>query len=353
MKTKKKLSFYVLISFIFCLFYIIFAVRPLNTEYEFSPVWKIDVSTPQNKEFGKTDKLLPFKLGQSMGYFTKDGAVADFISYPYKSSISENCYTFYNANNSNAEIYNPHGEKLCTVNESGFLKIYDGRIFNFLPGGTAFSAYDMNGVKLWEYGGAIPITAFGSSAGGTVAGFADGSIRVFKTDGTIRQHFTPGGSDIPVILGAAISPDGDYIAAVSGQKRQRFILAKIEDAKTKVVMHEFIGEADAAQRLVKFSADGSAVYYNSKDMLGAVKVEDGSSVHLKIEGQAINMQESSGCVFILTKKKNKYTVYTVEKFASLLGHFSFNADTAFILAEKNRLYVGRNTSISCIAVDKK
>ena len=88
-------------------------------------------------------------------------------------------------------------------------------------------------------------------------------------------------------------------------------------------------------------------------MLGAVRIADGYSVHLKIYGQAINMQESNGCIFILTKDKNKYTVYTVEKFSSLLGHFSFEADTAFILAEKDRLYVGRNTSISCIAVDKK
>lgn len=353
MKTKKKLSFYVLLSFIFCIFYIILAAKPLNTEYEFSPVWKIDISSPQNKEFAETDKLLHFKLGQNMGYFTEDGAITDSISYPYKSSISESCYTFYNANNSDAAVYAPHGEKLCTINESGFLKIYGGLIFNFLPGGTAFSVYDMNGAKLWDYGGTVPITAFASSDGGTVAGFADGSIRVFKTDGTVRQHFTPGGSDIPVILGAAISPGGDYIAVVSGQKRQRFVLAKIEDAKTKVVMHEFIGESDASQRLVKFSADGSAVYYNSKDMLSAVRIADGYSVHLKIYGQAINMQESNGCIFILTKDKNKYTVYTVEKFSSLLGHFSFEADTAFILAEKNRLYVGRNTSISCISVDKK
>ena len=57
MKTKKKLSFYVLLSFIFCIFYIILAAKPLNTEYEFSPVWKIDISSPQNKEFAETDKL--------------------------------------------------------------------------------------------------------------------------------------------------------------------------------------------------------------------------------------------------------------------------------------------------------
>ncbi|MGP1459057.1 MAG: hypothetical protein ACTTKL_07085 [Treponema sp.] len=354
MKAKKKFSFYVLISLLFCILYIIIAIKPLNTEYVFTPVWKIDISSPKKDDSQNADdKALHFKLGQNMGYFTKDGKITNFISYPYKASISESCYTSYNADNDAADIFDPRGEKLCTVNEAGFIKIDGERIFNFRPGGTSFSAYGTDGVKLWEYGGTVPITAFDSSAGGAAAGFADGTVCAFRNDGTVKQHFTPGGSDFPVILGVAISPDGEHIATVSGQNRQRFVLAEIGDAKTKIIMHEFINQSDPVQRLVKFSADGSAVYYNSKDTLGAVRVSDGFTVRLAIKGQALSMQESSGCIFILTKEKSKYTVYTIEKFASLLGDFSFEADTAFILAQKNRLYIGKNTTISCIAVEKK
>ena len=345
MKAKKKFSFYVLISLLFCIFYIIIAVKPLNTEYVFTPMWKIDISSPKKEDSMLGSDVMYFKLGQSMGYFTKDGQITNFISYPYKASISESCYTSYNSDNVAADIFNPHGERLCTVNEAGFIKIDGERIFNFRPGGNSFSAYGQDGVKLWEYGGAVPITAFDSSAGGVAAGFADGTVCVFKNDGTIKQRLTPGGSDFPVILGIAISPDGKHIATVSGQNRQR--------SKTKIIMHEFINQADPVQRLVKFSKDGSAVYYDSKNMLGAVRVSDGFAVHLTLKGQALSMLESSGCIFILTKNKTEYTVYTIEKFASLLGDFSFEADTAFILAQKNRLYLGKNTTISCIAVEKK
>ena len=353
MKAKKKFSFYVLISLLFCIFYIIIAVKPLNTEYIFTPVWKIDISSPQKEDEEGNSGVLHFKLGQSMGYFTKDGKITNFISYPYKASISERCYAFYNADNAAADIFDPRGEKLCTVREAGFIKIDGERIFNFRPGGTSFSAYGADGVKLWEYGGTVPITAFDSSAGGAAAGFADGTVCVFRSDGTIKQRLTPGGSDFPVILGVAISPDGKHVATISGQNRQRFVLAEIADSKTKIIMHEFINQSDPVQRLVKFSADGSAVYYNSKNTLGAVRVSDGFTVRLALKGQALSMQEGSGCIFILTKDKAEYTVYTIEKFASLLGDFSFEAEAAFILAEKDRLYVGKNTTISCIAVEKK
>ena len=181
MKAKKKFSFYVLISLLFCIFYIIIAVKPLNTEYIFTPVWKIDISSPQKEDEEGNSGVLHFKLGQSMGYFTKDGKITNFISYPYKASISERCYAFYNADNAAADIFDPRGEKLCTVSEAGFIKIDGERIFNFRPGGTSFSAYGADGVKLWEYGGIVPITAFDSSAGGAAAGFADGTVGAKQT----------------------------------------------------------------------------------------------------------------------------------------------------------------------------
>ncbi len=102
--------------------------------------------------------------------------------------------------------------------------------------------------------------------------------------------------------------------------------------------------------LVKFSSDDKTVYFNSGNVLGIVDVKTGRKRHLKIEGQAISIQESEKCFFVLTKNGKKYTVYTVEPFATFIGRFSFEASAAFIQVYENKLYVGKNSTISCIEI---
>lgn len=350
MNSKKHFSGYIIFAAVFCLLYILLAIKPLGKEYQFEPEWKIDVTNPALSENSENEPLLPFKLGQTMGYFTPDGKVVNFITFPQKSSISKFGYTFYSFNNSSATFFYPDGKKIFTSDISGFPMLNENRIFTFLPGGSSFSMCDENGKSKWEYSGAVPITAFESSESGIVAGFADGNICQFNMDGTLIQRFAPGGSEIPVILGIAISSDGKYIASVCGQNKQRFILAQKDGAQTKITAHEFLDSKNTNQMLVKFSADDKTVYFNSGNTLGIVDVKTGKKRHLKIEGQAISIQESEKCFFVLTKDGKKYTVYAVEPFATFIGRFSFEASAAFIQVYKNRLYVGKNSTIYCIEI---
>lgn len=352
MKNKKNISFYIFASIIFCILYILFAIKPLGTEHQFNPEWKIDVTNPSTVKAEEGDKLLPFKLGQTLGYFTQDGKVTTFVSFPMKASISSNFYTFYNTNNSEAEYFTPDGKSFGKITISGFPMIDDDRIFVFLPGGTSFVTCDNQGKRKWEYGGTVPITAFDSSKNGIVVGFADGNICEFNLSGNLIQRFSPGGSDIPVILGAAVSASGEYIATISGQNKQRFVLAKKDGAQTKITAHEFLQSTNAVQKLVKFSNDDSSVFFASQNMLGIANVKTGKIKHLSINGQAIAIQESGNTAFILTKANEKYTVYIVENYSTLTGFFSFSAEHAFILADENRLYVGKDSTISCLSISK-
>ncbi len=354
MKNKKSISFYILISFLFCLIYILCAIHPLGTEYHFKPEWKIDVTNPSvSSDVPEDVARLPFKLGQTLGYFTPDGKVTNFVTFPLKASVSSSFYTCYSTNNTEAKYYTPDGELAGTVSIPGFPMIDDDRIFVFLPGGSSFIACDGEGKKNWEYGGTVPITAFDSSKEGVVIGFADGNICEFNRSGHLLQRFAPGGSDLPVILGAAVSSNGEYIATVSGQNKQRFVLAKKDGAQTKITAHQFLDSTETTQKLVKFSADDSTVYFSSQNDLGIADVKSGKIAHLKIDGHAISMQETSNTVFILTKKDSEYRVYAVEKFAVLTGSFSFKAQYAFILTHDERLYVGKDSTISCISISKK
>lgn len=353
MKTKKRRTFLIILVVIICALYTIFAIRPLGTEYQFTPGWKIDITSPTISEAEEDEHLIHFKLGQSMGYFTESGKVTNFISYPYKSSITQNYYTFYNENSTEATLYLPSGKKAGAIHIAGFPMVSENRIYVFLPGGAAFAQCTEDGAKAWEYSGTAPITAFSSTKNGCAAGFADGSICQFSTDGTIVQRFSPGGSDIPVILGVALSSDASLIAAVCGRSKQRFVLAKNEETNAKIIFHEFLDGSDPYQKLVCFYDNDNAVVYNSGSQLGFVNCETGKSTHLPISGQALSMQETDDCIFILSKDGGTYTVYTIEKPATLMGTFSFKAKTAFIRTDKDKLYVGKDSTISQLTLSKE
>ena len=82
MNNKVHSSFFVLTGLIFCVVYILVAVKPLGKEIQFVPEWKIDVTNPSIAKDAESEALLPFKLGQTLGYFTPEGEVTNFITFP-------------------------------------------------------------------------------------------------------------------------------------------------------------------------------------------------------------------------------------------------------------------------------
>jgi hypothetical protein len=353
MKTKKSIAFYVFLSILFCIAYIIFAARPLTTEYQFVPQWKIDTATQGLTPLSPGDVPLYYRLGQTAGYFTESGRLISLSTFPFKATISDSYFASYTADSPSVNFYRADGSSAGTITESGFPFFDEDRIFVFLPGGSSIVQCNADGSKKWQYGGTVPITAFDSSKNGCIIGFADGTVREISADGKIRREFAPGGSDYSVILGAALSPDGSFIATVSGQDRQRFVLAKNDGTHSKIIFHEFLGQNDPHQRLVQFSRDSSIVWYNFSGGLGIADSEGKRHSHIPVRGQALSLQEAGNMVFLLTRENSVYTVYAIEKFDTLCGSFTFNARSAFIRTAGDNLFVGKDTTISRMTLEKK
>ncbi|MCK9168859.1 MAG: hypothetical protein M0P01_00420 [Treponema sp.] len=353
MRTKKNIGFYVFLSILFCIAYIILAAHPLTTEYQFIPEWKIDINAQSISSPDPAEKPLYFHLGQTMGYFTGSGKIISLMTFPFKATISDSYFTSYTADSSSVKFYHADGSDAGTIEESGFPLFEENRIFVFLPGGSSIVQCNQDGSKNWQYGGTVPITAFDSSEAGCIVGFADGTVREISKYGKTLQEFVPGGSDYSVILGAALSSDGQTVATVSGQGRQRFVLAKKDGTHTKIIFHEFVGQNDPHQRLVQFSRDNNIIWYNFNGGLGIVDSNGRKHSHIPVKGQAISLQEAGNMVFLLTKQNKTYTVYAIEKFNTLCGSFSFDAGSAFIRTDGNNLFVGKDTTISRITLEKK
>lgn len=354
MKMKKLFPIYAIILVSLTILYLFFAIKPLGKEYQFAPVWKISTTNPTIKEPDENTEKLHFHLGQTMGYFTEQGDISLFKSFPDKIAISDYYYSDYTTQNSEIPFYNNKGEQVGTIPTAGFPYFKDDLIFVFLPGGGSFAKCDNTGKILWSYEGTLPITAFSAKKRYTAVGFANGYIKIFNNEnGALETTYAPGGSDDPVILGLDISDDGQYIASISGHEQQRFVLSHREKKQQKIIYHSFLDSDMPSRTLVHFCNDNNRIFYNYKNNLGIYNISEEKNTIIPIKDKIISIEESENLAYLLSRSLNKYTVSIVENTDSIEGDFSFYADSAFIKTNQNKLYVGKDNSISCISVTKE
>lgn len=353
MKTKRFFPIYILILISVTVLYLFLAVKPLAKEYQFSPVWKINSSNPSVEDNISGDKMY-FRLNNTLGYFTNEGKISLYKLYDNKASISDNYYAVYNSQAENTPFYDNTGKECGTLKACGFPYFQDDLIFVFLPGGCSIAKCDMLGNVVWSYEGTLPITAFSAKKRYTAIGFANGLIKIFDTEtGTLQLSYAPGGSDFPVILGLDISDDGQYIASVSGHEKQRFVLSKREGTQQKIIYHNYLESNIPVRTLVHFCEDNNRVLYNYKDNLGIYNISSDKNDVISIKDKIISIEEGENLIYLLSKNKKNYTVTILENTNAVEGSFNFEADSAFIKTENNNLYIGKDNSISCIAVTRE
>jgi ribonuclease BN (tRNA processing enzyme) len=176
----------------------------------------------------------------------------------------------------------------------------------------------------------------------------------FDKDGNNVLEFVPGGSDYPVILGAGISNSGNYLAAISGHSNQRFVLAEKKGDRAKIIFHKEFDNELSRQMLVKFRQDESAVYYSCSDGLGVVNCRSLESSVIPLEGDILSIQEDEdGTVFVLSKDDSSYSVSVIEAYNVYSGSFSFDAEAAFMSVKDGSLFVGHDSKISRIDIQRK
>ncbi len=339
----------------FCFLYIILSFRPLGSELHLTPDWTIAIDR-EGAAPGSDQALVPFKLGQAIGYFTEDGKVASCIPYSFNAAISPNYYAVYNPDNARTEVRTPDGNTAVTLGVPGFPYFSEDRMFIFFPNGSSVAEYDLTGSKLWEYENYAPITAFSSSSGGSVIGFADGQVVSIKKGGDIDQQYYPGGSEISAIYGAAISADGNLVACISGLKTQRFIVSKrVSGEHPKVIFHEYLPADSNTLRLVKFNSDASMAFYNYNGGLGVADLKEARSAHIPLAGTVVQIEELEefGLMLVLSREAGEYTVTVLEPFNQVLSSSSFKAANSFLLVRDDHVFIGRDNKISRLTISRR
>ena len=68
---------------------------------------------------------------------------------------------------------------------------------------------------------------------------------------------------------------------------------------------------------------------------------------LPVKGQIVAIEESetTNITLVLTKNKDDYTVYLIENGDSVIGSFSYQAKSSFIVVDEDDLYIGKDVEI--------
>jgi len=353
MNLKVKLAYLVPILLFFLVVYMLVAARPLADELHFQPTWTIDFSElTSTVPPTSIDQAQGFILGTHYGWFTPDGVVGRLDATDFKVAISNHFYAVYNQTATDISVFTLDGTPAFTIAGSGFPHIDEDRVFLFLPGGNGVSRIGPDGRALWTHEHTAPITAFDSSPGGTVIGYADGRLVSLDSAGTERMQFYPGGSDLQVILGLAISSDGNRIACVSGIDRQRFIVMHYTGNHYKVQHHIWLEGNLHRQAYIEFDASGRYIFFEHSGGLGIVDSHGFSSSFVPFDGIIVSVGNTptDGLFIVLGKNGTDCTLLAIEYPNSTLATARFTARDAFLIQRGSSVYLGTDTRLSRIDI---
>ncbi len=353
MNLKGKLAYLVPALLLFLIVYMLVAARPVAAELHFQPLWTINIS-----EHSSTAPIPPaeeaeaFILGSRYGWFTPDGHLGLSETMDFRAAISNHFYAVYNQTASDIPVFSLDGSPAFTITGSGFPHIDEDRVYLFLPGGNGVSRIGSDGTALWTYEHTAPITAFDSSPGGTVIGYADGRLVCLDSTGVERMHFYPGGSDLQVILGLAVSGDGNTIACVSGIDKQRFLIMQYTGSHYKVQHHIWLEGNLHRQAFVDFEADGRYIFFEHSGGLGIVDSQRYISSFIPYDGAIVSAGTSpaDGLFLVLGKKGTDCTLMAIERPNNTLATARFTARDAFLIQRGSAVYLGTDTHLSRIDI---
>ena len=350
---RKKIKYALAGAFVFTLFYIVLAAVPLTHDFSFQPQWTRRIADAPRIGGGTglpDGDAAAFMLGRTFGFFTPDGKIVRGEPEDGRFSAGGDAWCVYPQDAAQTEVFHADGSPEMTIGAAGFVHLTDYGAYLFHPGGGAVSRYDDSGRCIWTQEEAAPLTAFSDSPAGAIFGFGNGTLTAVDPEGRVLFSFCPGGSDHPVILGAALSADGKLAACLSGIGPQRFLLIEIRGGQHKITAHRNFPQALRRQAFTGFSKSGGQVFFETAGGLGVFDTQRMHLYEAPAGGRVLNAAEAGKGFFAVLAKSDadRHTLSVFETPARQIASTEFRCRDAFLLSRGGELYLGTDGSISCI-----
>jgi hypothetical protein len=320
-----------------------------------------EVPPPEDAPLGA---LIPFELGERVGYVSEDGRFSINKLKNAYVSMSDYLWAEYGARDENITVKNQFDEAVFNIeNGRGYPFFLDSRSFIIHTDQNSISMLDApsgapNGAAkiAWTYDFASPLTCVDAASGFLLAGTLDGAVELINGEGRRVYFFEPSGSRIATIYGCAISKDGKKIALVSGLDRQRFILIEQSGSSWRVTFHEFLDEGLRRNVYAAFVDDDSKIVFERENALGIYDIKSRAIYKIPLSGEVLALDDSGvdGHLFLITSQ-NEYTkIFTGIKFPDIVMiEAPFSSHDAFLARKGEYLFVGGKTTLASFKIEKK
>ena len=301
---------------------------------------------------------LPFHLGDRFGYVERDGVT-------FSAGRTGNAHIaagagFWAAWEDGAdtiEIHNDQGAVEARIpGNAGWPLFMDGRFFLIGEELDYLSSLDPSGDTEWTYDFAAPLTDLDAAAGLVLAGFLDGAIEVLDRAGKRIFRFEPGGSRFSVIYSCRISRDGARIALVSGYDDQRFLLLEKTGDTWKVVYHEFLSGGFRRAVHLAFVDDGRRVAFEREGGIGIYDIARRKLHRLPLDGRLYALEEygAGNLLFVITSQAGtRKKLVGISYPATAIMEAPFRSESAFLVREGERLYLGGGKVIAAFSLQRR
>jgi len=343
---KRTRILFIVIIFIFLIYFFI-AARPIPREIVLSSRWINTLETDFIQDAEPPAPLFPsvsgdhypFSLGLRFGFVNSSGNFLFNREKTQEISLGKNMWTEYPAEPSGIIINNIlYGNEIDVQNSGGYPFILDDRIFILGSEQNSLSEISGSGNVLWTYDFGSPLTAIDAAAGLVVTGSLDGLIEVFNSRGERIFHFETSGSRYLVVLGCAISHNGNYIGIISGIDQQRFMLFERagNEGDYRINYHEFVGEGFRRPVHILFVDDDQRVIYERMGGIDSYNIRSRRVVNIPLDGEiaAIDESGSDGYLFLITSHQDRLKKLVGIRFqsAGVFRRSSSAVDTVFLEA---------------------
>ncbi len=360
MAEKKRTNWIFLGALVFIV-YTFFASLPIPGESVLTPRWIAPLESGASIPLGAStppspDGHTPFRVGARFGYFDGQGRFALNRSTDGNLSFDADRWTEYEAAPDNIEIHSIRDKaQVILQNPKGYPVLMDDRIFVVGSEQSDLSSWDTDGSMRWKYDFPAPITSLDAAAGFVLVGCLNGALELIDQAGREVYAFEPGGSRIPIILGARISEDGKRLAVISGIDPQRFLILERFGESYKVVYHEFIGDGFRRPVYISFIDRGKTVAFERSAALGLYEIGSRSSNRIPIDGRIIGMEEdgSMGQLFVLSAGSERKSLVGIKLPDRVSIEASFRSDTTFISREDKSLYIGGDGMLAAFDIGRR
>ncbi|AEJ19192.1 hypothetical protein [Gracilinema caldarium] len=351
---KKKILFFFGSALTVSILYLSIVAKPISPEFSLKPQWviKIDNATPIDYDAATVkETIIPFVIGNNYGYIAPNGSIL------VKRTFQPN--QFVSISSKFVSVCNPIPETLTiesitatntiiVKNPQGYPFIVDDTILIIGKDQDSISLVNNTGAIEWSYNTTSPITTLDLKAEKIVIGSLDGTIQLLSKHGDSLFSFQPGGSRLSVILGAALSSDGRYIAIISGIDRQRFVLLEKTAHTYKVLYHQFLDSDFRRPVLITFAQNDQYVLFEGKTQLLVFNINSKKNYTIPIETPILALETlpQYNKIFVMTGKDLQKNLIVLELPDRKLISAPFISKESFLRVSGDQVILGSDGIIA-------